>query len=329
MTNPSKATRRRLGRSTASAIAICAMVPTVTLAQDFPSEPIQIIIGFAAGGSTDTNTRALAAAAEDTCGTNIIISNQPGGSGVIALEATRGSAPDGYTLGTTPTEISAIKHMGLSDITHEDFAPVLRFIYDPHGFFVKTGSEFTNISDVIAAAEGGQQFGVATSGPASPYAILFEDLARHEGISGQLYNIPYQGDAVAIPATLSGEVDLLVTNAATALPYVESGDLVPLAVAATDRVDFLPDTPTLMEQGIEVTGGSLYGLAAPAGTPPERVEALTACFEEAFNSEAFQQFVETSGVNPDFLNGPDYAAFLEAEYTRWGELIEQLGLAAN
>jgi tripartite-type tricarboxylate transporter receptor subunit TctC len=282
----------------ALSVLLASTAATSLTAQQFPSEPIRIVIGFSAGGSTDTNTRALAAAAEETCGTEIIITNQPGGSGVIALETVRGSDADGYTIATTPTEISAVSHMGLSDITHEDFSAVMRFVFDPHGMFVTPTSPYQSIQDVVNAAEGGATIRVATSGPASPYAITFEDMARATGVSGQLVNIPYQGDAAAIPAALSGEVDLLVTNASNVVGQVASGDLVPLAVASDSRIAIMPDTPTLQEQGIDVTGGSIFGLAVPAGTPQDRVDTLNTCFEAAFNSDTFRAYIEQSGVNP-------------------------------
>lgn len=321
--------KRRSGALIGMAAALTGAMGTAAVADDFPSEPIKIVIGFAAGGSTDTNTRALAAAAEQVCDVNIVVSNQPGGSGVIALENVRNARPDGYTIGTTPTEISALQHMGLSDITHEDFVPVMRFIFDPHGFFVSPDSPYKTIEDVVSAAEGGTQIRIATSGPASPYAITFEDVARNRAISGKLVNVPYQGDAAAIPAAMSGEVDLLVSNASNVVGQVASGDLVPLGLASTERLTAFPDTPTLAELGIDVSGGSIYGLAAPAGTPEDRVAKLDECFTKAFESEFFQGFIQNSGVNPGYMNSATYDEYLVAEYTRYGELLNAIGLAAQ
>jgi tripartite-type tricarboxylate transporter receptor subunit TctC len=312
---------------TSSLAILAAFGPTTVAAQQFPSEPIRIVIGFAAGGSTDINTRALALAAEQTCGTEIVITNQPGGSGVIALETVRGSAPNGYTIATTPTEISAVSHMGLSNITHRDFSAVMRFVFDPHGFFVRPDSPYKSLQDIVDAAKAGTTIRVATSGPASPYAITFEDMARHTGVSGQLINVPYQGDAMAIPAALSGEVDLLVTNASNARGQVAENTLVPLGVASDSRIGIFPDSPTLIEQGIDVTGGSIFGLAVPAATPADRVQALNVCFEAAFRSDIFNAYVAQSGVNPSYLGAAEYDAYLAAEYERYGELLKQLGLA--
>lgn len=308
------------------ALALSACGAESTGSDDFPSETIEVIIGFDAGGSTDVNTRALAAAAEEPCGTSIIISNQPGGSGAIALDAVRNAPADGYTLGTTPTEISALDHMGLSDVTHEDLSSVIRFIVDPHGFFVRPDSQFSSMQDVIDAARDGERIRVATSGPASPYAITFQDVARTEGVQGQMVNVPFSGDAAAIPAALSGEVDLLVSNASNVQGQVESGDLVPLALAAEERIDSMPDAPTLEEEGIDVEGGSIYGLAAPAGTPDDVISTLSDCFAEAFESEEFQSFLDNQGSNAAYLNAADYDEYLAAEYERYGSLINELGL---
>lgn len=318
---------RRFGARTAIACLLASTVSSSSFADDFPSEPIRIVVGFAAGGSTDTNTRALAAAAEKVCNVNIVVSNQPGGSGVIALETVRTARPDGYTIGTTPTEISALKHMGLSDITYEDFTPVMRFIFDPHGFFARPDSPFQSIDDVGKAAKEGTQIRIATSGPASPYAITFQDLARDQDIAGKLVNIPYQGDAAAIPAAMSGEVDLLVSNASNVAGQVKSGDLVPLAVASDTRVEMFPDTPTLAELGIKVNGGSIYGLAVPAKTPADRVAKLDECFHKAFDSEFFQSFIAKSGINPGYMDASSYGDYLASEYVRYGELLKAIGLS--
>lgn len=309
------------------AVAACGVKAEEGAAEDFPTKTIEIIVGFDAGGSTDVNTRALAAAAEDACGTNIIISNQPGGSGAIALDALRNATPDGYTLGTTPTEISALDHMGLSDVTYEDFAPVLRFILDPHGFFVTPDSPYQSINDVITAAQNGQRIRIATSGPASPYAITFQDVARATGVTGSLVNVPFTGDAQAIPAVLGGEVDMLVTNASNVIGQVDSGGLKPLALAGAERIDAMPDTPTLIEEGIDVEGGSIYGLAAPAGTPAEHVQILSDCFGEAFESQGFQDFLQTQNSNGSYLNASDFKEYLGGEYERYGTLLDALGLS--
>ncbi|WP_181407619.1 tripartite tricarboxylate transporter substrate binding protein [Nocardioides sambongensis] len=316
--------------ATTSVLALSACgAEAETGSADFPEETIEIIIGFDAGGSTDVNTRALAAAAEETCDTNIIISNQPGGSGAIALDAVRRAEPDGYTLGTTPTEISALEHMGLSDVTYEDFAPVLRFILDPHGFFVRPDSPYQSMADVIEAAESGERIRIATSGPASPYAITFQDVARTAGVSGQLVNVPFTGDAEAIPAVLGGEVDVLVSNASNVIGQVESGDLLPLAVAGEERIDALPDTPTLQEEGIDVEGGSIYGLAAPADTPDEVVDILDECFGKAYASEEFQEFLESQNSNGSYLDADDFTGYLKSEYERYGGLLDELGLSED
>jgi len=314
-------------QTSGAAILLTAGLVAASASHAFPDDPIRIVVGFGAGGSTDVNIRALARIAEGTCGTTILVSNQPGGSGVVALQTVRTSEPDGYTIATTPTEMSALEHMGMSEVTHRDFSAVMRFILDPHGFFVLPDSPYGSMAELIAAAEQGATVRVATSGPASPYAITFEQVAAEAGISGQLVNIPYQGDADAIPAALRGEVDLLVTNASNVRGQVAEGALVPLAVANSDRVEIMPDAPTLIEEGVEVTGGSLYGLAVPADTPRERVERLAECFTEAFETEEFQAFLAQGGMPPAHLGPDDFDAYLSSEYERYGELLDMLGLS--
>lgn len=293
---------------------------------DFPSGTIEIVVGYDAGGSSDINVRALANQASETCDTNFVITNQPGASATIALDAVRGANPDGYTLLHTPTEMSATEHMGLTDVTHEDLAPVMLYVRDPHGIYVNADSEFESINDLVDAAEAGESFGVGTSGPASTHAFTFNDVARGAGIEGQLYNVPFTGVAEAVPAVISGEVDILVSDVSIVTSEVEAGDLVPLAVIADERFDDMPDVPTLEEEGIDAQGDSIYGLAAPADTPNEIVDYLDECFREALESEEYQEFLSNQNSNSDYMSAGEFAKYLAEEYERYEDLVEILDL---
>ncbi|WP_347059637.1 tripartite tricarboxylate transporter substrate binding protein [Blastococcus sp. HT6-30] len=295
----------------------------------FPDDTIEIVVGFAAGGSTDTSVRALAAEAEETCDTNVIISNQPGSSGAIALDAVANAEPDGYTLATTATELSLLHHLGISDVTHEDFAAVMRYALDPHGLFTSPDSPYDTLDDVIAAAESGTTINVATAGTGGVYHLAMEAIALDAGVSGSFVNVPFDGDANAIPAAIRGEADLVITPVNQVLDEMEAGDLVGLASFSEERVDIAPDLPTLVEQGIDWTSASVYGLAAPAGTPEERVAALDECFSAAFESEGFQSFMEDRGITPAQLGHEEFDEYLRESSESFGEVIDATGMTAG
>src|SRR5699024_3701433 len=146
-------------------------------------------------------------------------------------------------------------------ITHEDFDSVMRFVLDPHILAVSPESRFDDIEDVVEAAKEGETISVAVSGQASPDVLTFQEFAEAAGVKGQLTAVPYDGNAEMIPSVMSGETDLYSGTATSAKGQLESGDLVPLGVAAEERIDLLPDTPTLEELGYDATGGSFFGLA--------------------------------------------------------------------
>lgn len=314
-----------LGASVASMVLV-SCGETTEAVDDFPNGTIEIVVGYDAGGSSDINARALANQATETCDTNFVITNQPGASATIALDAVAGANPDGYTLLHTPTEMSATEHLGLTDITHEDFAPVMLFVRDPHGIYVGADSDFESINDIIAAAEGGESFGVGTSGPASTHAFTFNDVARGADIEGQLYNVPFTGVSEAIPAVISGEVDILVSDVSIVTAEVEAGDLVPLAVITDERFEDMPDVPTLEEEGIEAQGDSIYGLAAPADTPSEVIDYLDGCFREALESEDYQEFLSNQNSRADYMNAEEFSDYLSDEYDRYEDLVDILDL---
>lgn len=332
-------TRRALGAVAAGGVAI-ALVSCSTgdanpeqtdsgqaVEAPLPTGTVEITVGFAAGGSTDINVRALANATESQCDIDLLVRNQPGASGVIGLEAVKGAAPDGYSLSTSPTELSSYVHLGLSDLTYEDFSAVTLYLFDPNGFYVTPGSEFKSIGDVIEAAEAGEVIRIGTSGPASPHAVTFEQLAQEAGVSGQLVNVPFDGDGSSIPAALGGEIDVLVTTPPPAAAFVKSGDLVPLAIASEERIEIFPDTPTLREEGFDVVGGAIFGLLAPVGTPDNVRAYLDDCFRQGLESDEYQAFLTQQGGSQFYLGPDDFQSFLADEHVRYGEILTSLGLA--
>lgn len=307
-------------------LSACA-APAGTGDEALGAGPLEVVIGFGAGGSTDINTRALANIAQETCDTNILISNQPGGNGVNALQTLRTAETDGKTLGTTPTELNSLEHRGISAITYEDYAPIIRFGLNPHAFVVPASSSLESVEDLIDALNRGEHIKVGTTGAACNFAYTYESLAQEIDAEGQFVNIPYAGGvSESIPAVLSGEVDLIVVDAATVLTRVEEGEMRALAVAGEERLSALSDVPTLLEKGYDVTGASYFGLAAPAGTSEHIIEELSRCFAEAYETEQYQSFLLNQGAEYAYMDHDEFNDYLAEEYERYSNLVESLGL---
>lgn len=293
---------------------------------EFPSDTIEMIIPYSAGGSTDVSVRTLAQLAEDTCGTNVIASNQTGSAGAVGFTATANSKPDGYTVGATATELAYLYQFGITEVSPDDLRGIMRYALNPHVFYVPADSPYETIGDLVSAAEDGKTINVATSGTGSVYHLAFAGMALEAGVPDQFVNVPFDGGAPAVQAAVAGEVDMNVSVYQEAAAQVEAGKLRPIAVAGEERVEAISDTPTLMEEGIDWTSSSHLGLAVPADTPDDIVQTLGDCYKEAFDSEDFQNKMEEQNLTLSYLPPAEFDEYLKGLSDRFGKVIEEVGI---
>jgi tripartite-type tricarboxylate transporter receptor subunit TctC len=323
-------------RTSGAAVAAAALLTTTACGggnsgggSDFPSETIEMIIPYSAGGSTDVSVRGMAAIAEDTCGTDIIASNQTGSAGAVGFSATANSEPDGYTVGATATELAYLYKLGITDVQPNDFKGVMRYALNPHVFFVPADSPYKTMEDLIKAAENGKTINAATSGSGSVYHLAAAGLALEAGVKDQFGYLPFDGGASAVQATIGGQADLTAVVLSEAISQVESGRLRPLAVAGDERLDAIPDTPTLKEIGIDWTSASHLGLAVPAETETAQVNKLDQCLHEAIQSDEFQQSMKEQNLTLDYLPPKEFEAYLQDLSQQYGKVIEEVGIQAG
>lgn len=295
--------------------------------EDFPSEQIELIVPWSAGGGTDQTARQLGSAAEDTCGTDVIVSNQTGSTGAVGFRAAANAEPNGYTVGVATVEISMINHLGIADVTPDDVQGVMQYNFDPAAVSVAAGSDIQSLDDFVQAAKSQDALRVGTSGTGSIWHIAAAGMANEVG--GQMTNVPFNGAAPAIQAVLGGHVEATTASGAEVASQVESGDLRPLATMGEERVDILPDTPTLKEEGIDWTSGAWRGLVVPPDTPDERVQALNDCFKQAYDSDGFQSFMEENGFGLVYKPAGEYDEYMSQQYDRYGDIIESLNINAQ
>lgn len=293
--------------------------------EDFPSEQIELIVPWAAGGGTDQTARQLASAAEDSCGTNVIVSNQTGSTGAVGHRAAADAESDGYTVGIATAELAMVNHLGVAQITPDDLKGVMQYNFDPAAITVGADSPYQTIDDFVSAGESGETVRIGTSGTGGIWHISAAGMA--EEVGADYTYVPFDGAAPAIQAVLGGQIEATAASGAEVAPQVESGELRPLAVMGEDRIDVLPDTPTLQEQGIDYTSGTWRGLAVPNDTPDERVQTLNECFKEAYDSAAFQDFMEQNGFGMVYKPAEEFEQFMSEEYERFGNVIESLDIS--
>lgn len=305
------------------ALGLTACGADQTADEDFPSEQIELIVPWAPGGGTDQTSRQLASAAEESCETGIIVSNQEGGGGAVGHQAIADAQPDGYTVGVATVEISILNHLGAAQTTPEDMQGVMQFQASPATLSVPADSPYETLDDLTEAMESDEQIRVGTNGRGAIWDMSAGGFAQEVGADFAEY-VPFDGGAPTIAAALGGDIEVVSASSPEIVGQVESGDLRPLVVMSEDSQEVLPDTPTTVEEGIDWTRGNWFGLVVPNETPEENIQALNDCFEEAYNSESFTDFMETQGYGLEYKPADEFEAYMDEEFDTYADLVDQL-----
>lgn len=253
--------------STACILLATIAAPGMAKAE-YPNKPVRIIISFPPGGASDSLARAVGKELSEMWGQPVIPENRGGANGVIAAQLLSKAAPDGYTLGLVAIghAINPLLYKNIPYDTDQDFTPVSLIATYPLAVLVPKGSAATDIKSFISAARSSDKamtYGSGGNGSSQHLAgALFTRMAGLE-----MLHIPYRGGAQALMDTAAGTVDSIITL--PPLPMIKEGTVRALAVTSADRVSWLPDVPTLAEQGIVgYESVAWYGLMAPKGIPP-------------------------------------------------------------
>ena len=329
MTFPLASRRAFIRASIAAASAPLALLAPTAQAQtgNWPSKPVRIVVPYAPGGLSDAVARLLAERL--ALGQPVIVDNKPGGGGVIGMGVVAKAAADGHTLA-----FSAISPLTLSPHTHRvpydaltDFAPVARVMVSPVYLLATPAFTGKTFADAIAQARAQpDQVSFATSGVGSLGHLMLEQISRKAQV--RFNHVPYKGGGQIATDAAGGQFQLFTANPGAALnALVERGKLRVLAVAAPGRMPGLPDVPTIDELGHpEANMNSVFGVFAPARTPPEVIQRL----HEAINRVLAERDVQERLRQLDYLVSPaTIAAFtdqLRREHAANGRLLKESGI---
>lgn len=293
------------------------------------AQPVtKIVVPYGAGGTTDSYVRLLAAELNKTAGMQVIVENKPGASGVIAASHVARARPDGQTvfLGANSTLVNnTVMFENLPYDPLKDFAPVSRVADMSMVFVGRTDLPYRNLNEMVAYAKanpgkinrGSPGAGSGTNLP----AVLFERVA---GI--QTTHVPFNGDAPAMQALLSGSIDIHSTVIASALPHVRSGAVRVLGVSGGKRLTQVPDVPTFRESGYDLEADAWFSLVVPAGTPREAIERLNKAVNQVLAQEDFIAKARAMGLEPHGSSPEELGKHIRAEHDRWVPLIKSLNL---
>lgn len=294
-------------------------------ASDFPTKPIELIVPYPAGGSTDVAARALAKGAEQMLKQPVVIVNKAGGGGVVGMSAVAAADSDGYTLGTLPPAVFNAYYMQhIPFVPAEAFSPIMVFGGWSFGLFVKSDSPWKNLSDFIRYAKGNpNSIKYSTPGPGTSPHLAIAELGLKADI--KLVHVPQKGDPPSITALLGGHISA-ASGSSTFFPHVKSGDLRMLATYGDNRLAAFPDVPTLKESGYDISYPSYLGIVAPKGLPEPVVQVLNNAFRKAMEDPHFKKTMEKFDMPITYLDSAQYKRYMNKIDKDSATLIPALGL---
>lgn len=314
-------------KTAASTLVLIALASVPAMGQqDWPTEPVHVVVPYSAGGNNDRIARTLSQPVSEALGQPVVVENRAGAGGTIATGEVAQADPDGYTIVMCEIGTMGINPHVYADLNYdpvEDFEPIIQITSVPLvlGVGPKLGvSTFEEFLD--SARNADPEIDYASSGVGSAQHLAFEyfkSLAEIDAL-----HIPYNGAAPARTALISGEVGAFIDG--TLIPSIQDGEVTALAVTGTERVDALPDVPTMQEAGIEgMDYTSWHGLCAPAGTDPAIVSKLNSAVATAMEQPDVQE--RFGSLNIGLVGGSpeEFAAFIKEENEKLGKLVEQSG----
>ena len=308
--------------------ALAAAAPAAT--QDYPKKPIELVVPFVAGGTTDNIARLMAQRFSESWGQPVVVNNRPGGGSTIGSHAVAKAAPDGYTL--LVNTISFAITAALQKLPYDpinDFAPITELASLPLVLVVHPSLPATNLEEFIALAKskpGGWDF--ASSGTGTSPHLAAEMFKSAAGID--LVHVPYKGNADAMNALLGGHVKIYFALVPAALQHVKAGSLRALAVTTETRLPYLPDVPTIAERGFagyEIS--SWQGAWAPAGTPKDVVAKINGELVRMLAVPEIRARIKREGADPVGSTPEAFAQRVSSEIAKWSKVIKQAGISTS
>ena len=314
----------------AAGTAVLPAISRVARADAYPTRPVRIIVGFAAGGTTDILARVIGQWLSERLRQQFIVENRPGASMNIATEAVVRAAPDGYTLLFVgpPVATNATLFEKLSFDFIQDTAPVAGLIRVPGVLEVNPSFPAQTVPEFITyAKENPGKINFASAGSGSPQHLSGELFKLMAGVN--MTHIAYRGNAPAITDLLGGQVQVMFDTMPASISYIRAGRLRPLAVTTATRWDGLPDIPTVGDfiAGYEASGW--YGLAVPKNTPPDVIDVLNKEVNAALGDPKMKAGLSDMGGTVIAGSPSDFGKLVVDETERWGKVIRAANIKAN
>jgi tripartite-type tricarboxylate transporter receptor subunit TctC len=300
------------------------VLAAVVGAQEYPTKPIEVIVGYAPGGGTDMTARSVADVAQKYVGQPLAVVNKPGATGIIGAQYVAAAKPDGYTLlvagGSETVSTPHFRAIPFSPV--DDFEPIIRFIIERLNFYVKVESPWKTFKDLVEdAKQNPDKYSYATAGVGGLHHATMMVASKRAGFT--MNHVPYKGGAETLAALAGGHVHVAMASPNEAFALVEGGRVRPLATASITRSPTEPNTPTLRELGYDVYLENQKGFVFPKGTPKAVVQKLHDSLKKVFDDPQFKSNAEKLKLELAYLGPEEFRKALKAMFTQIGESVKK------
>lgn len=303
----------------------------LAFAQAWPARPLRFVVGLPPGGGTDATVRVLAAALKDRIGPGVVIENMTGAGGTIASGSVARAAPDGYTFEVKTISAAVINSFVYSNLAYQpvsDFRAVSLVGRAPLVAAVPGNLPARNINEFLALLKANpKKYSYGSSGVGTITHFAGEMFNRQAGV--EMVHVPYRGNGPALAGLMSGDVALIFDTVGSTKQHLQSGKLRSMGVTTPTRTEFLPDSAPI---GAAVPGFAMdtwFGIFAPARTPKEIVDRLSADIAAVMKQPAVSNRIKELGYEPVGSTPEEFDKFWHAELDKFGPLVKQMGVKAN
>ena len=306
---------------------VLALASLPAAAQDWPTKPIRLIVPFPAGGAVDTLARNIAPKLSDHLGQQILVETRTGAGGSVGTAMAAKSPPDGYTL-LFVFDTHAVNPFLIKDLsfdTQKDLAPVSLIATSPLALVANPQVPAASLKELVALAK--QRPGEIAYASVGAGSLAHLTMTQFQKIAGiQLNHIPYRGGGPALADLIGGQIRFFFSNASSSTGHAKAGRVRAIAHTGTGRIAAFPDLPAVADTLPGFVAYEWNGVFAPAGVPEPVVESLSAGLNTAIRDPVVAE--RLAGLNVETVpNSPaEFAAFLEAEITKWGRLVREAGI---